>query len=96
MSNTNYIEILTNKVIEARGQLSEASQRYINNTDDDDLYSNCMNLSYIIEQRYFMNDSDDVDYNILLNMMHLMDLMFELLDDDNYDFDDYIIVIDED
>lgn len=86
-------EIIGNKIEEVKGQLSEEAQRYIKHADGD-LYSNAMDLIFIIEQRYFINESDELDHKLLNVILQLIDMLFEFIWDS--DDDDIIMIDDED
>ena len=85
-------KIIGNKITEVKGQLSQESQEYIKHAPGD-LYSNTMDLIFIIEQRYFINESDELDHKLLNVILELIDMMFEFIWDD--DSDDTIMIDDE-
>lgn len=86
-------KIIGNKITEVKGQLSQESQEYIKHAPGD-LYSNTMDLIFIIEQRFFINESDELDYKLLNVILQLIDMLMELILDDD-DSDDTIIMIDD-
>lgn len=93
MNTKQYMDILEAKIFEAKGQLSQEAQNYIDNEFDSDLFFGPMAYQSIIENRYYMNDSDEQDWNLCENILHLIDLLMEL--DDDF-IEDVMIEIDED